>query len=81
MQPSENSTVKSNSKARVEILGVVVLLLVAACFFYPILFDGKVMFYRDYNLITYPIRFFLGQVFNQGAIPYWVPHCLLTILC
>ena len=38
------------------------------------LFDGKVIFYRDYNLITYPIRYFLGQTFNQGAIPYWLPH-------
>jgi hypothetical protein len=38
------------------------------------LFGGKVIFYRDYHLVTYPIRYFLGQVFNQGAIPYWVPH-------
>ncbi len=74
MQPPDNSTIHGNSKARVEILGIVILLLVAAGFFYPMLFDGKVIFYRDYNLITYPIRYFLGQTFNQGAIPYWVPH-------
>jgi hypothetical protein len=74
MQPSENSTINDNSKARTEILGVAILLLIAACFFYPMLFDGKVIFYRDYNLITYPFRYFLGQTFSQGAIPYWVPH-------
>jgi len=74
MQLSDNSTLLDNSKARVEILGVVILLLIATCFFYPLLFDGKVIFYRDYNLITYPFRYFLGQTFNQGAIPYWVPH-------
>ncbi len=74
MQPSDNANIDDNSKGRVEILGVVILLLVAAGFFYPILFDGKVIFYRDYNLITYPIRYFLGQTFNQGSIPYWVPH-------
>ncbi len=74
MQPSENPTIYDNSKARVEILGVVILLLIAACFFYPMLFDGKVIFYRDYNLITYPLRYFLGHTFNQGEIPYWVPH-------
>jgi len=74
MQPSDNANIDDNSKGRVEILGVVILLLVAAGFFYPILFDGKVIFYRDYNLITYPIRYFLGQTFNQGAIPYWLPN-------
>jgi len=61
MQPSDNSTIYDNSKARVEILGVVILLLIATGFFYPMLFDGKVIFYRDYNLITYPIRYFLGE--------------------
>ena len=64
----------NNSKIKIELLGIGVLLLVATGFFYPMLFGGKVIFYRDYNLITYPIRFFLSQVFNQGAIPYWVPH-------
>jgi len=74
MQLSDNPTLNDNSKARVEFFGVVILLLVATCFFYPMLFDGKVIFYRDYNLITYPFRYFLGQTFSQGAIPYWVPH-------
>jgi hypothetical protein len=74
MQTSDNSTINSNSKSRSEILGVAIILLIAACFFYPMLFDGKVIFYRDYNLITYPFRYFLGQTFSQGAIPYWVPH-------
>jgi len=59
---------------RVDILGVAILLLIAAGIFHPMLFDGKVIFYRDYNLITYPFRYFLSQVFSQGAIPYWVPH-------
>jgi hypothetical protein len=74
MQPSDNSTLNDNSNARVEFLGVIILLLIAAGFFYPMLFDGKVIFYRDYNLITYPYRYFLGQAFSQGAIPYWVPN-------
>jgi len=74
MQTSGSSTKTIYSKIKIELLGIGVLLLVAAGFFYPMLFDGKVIFYRDYNLITYPIRYFLGQVFNQGAIPYWVPH-------
>jgi len=63
-----------NSKPGTDILGIGILLLIAAGFFYPMLFDDKVIFYRDYNLITYPIRYFLGQTFNEGAIPYWVPN-------
>jgi len=74
MQTTENSFINGNSKPVIEILGIGVLLLVAIGFFYPMLFGGKVIFYRDFNLITYPIRYFLGQTFNQGAIPFWVPH-------
>jgi hypothetical protein len=74
MQTADSSIVNGKSKPGMEILGIGVLLMVATGFFYPMLFDGKVIFYRDYNLITYPIRYFLGQTFNQGAIPFWVPH-------
>ena len=74
MQPPETSDTDNNLNIRVETLGIAILLLIAAGFFSPMLFDGKVIFYRDFNLITYPIRYFLGQTFNQGAIPYWVPH-------
>jgi len=74
MQITGNPINNNTSKVKIELLGIGVLLLVAIGFFYPMLFGGKVIFYRDFNLITYPIRYFLGQVFNQGAIPYWVPH-------
>ena len=74
MQITGNPFNNNNSKIKIELFGIGFLLLVAIGFFYPLLFGGKVIFYRDFHLITYPIRYFLGQVFNQGAIPYWVPH-------
>ena len=74
MYSPENPNIDGSPNVRTEILGIVILLLIAAGFFYPMLFDGKVIFYRDYSLITYPIRYFLGQSFNQGVIPYWTPH-------
>jgi hypothetical protein len=74
MHSPENLNIDDKPNTRVEILGIVILLLVAVGFFYPMLFDGKVIFYRDYSLITYPTRYFLGQSFNQGVIPYWTPH-------
>lgn len=53
------------------ILGVFLLFGIAVIFFYPILFEGKVIFYRDFQFITYPIRHFLWQAYQQGVIPYW----------
>ena len=74
MTPTDKLTLQERSGLTRELLGIGLLLLIATAFFYPMLFDGKVIFYRDYNLITYPIRYFLGQTFNQGAIPFWLPH-------
>ena len=74
MQTTDSFVSKSDSNPRIEIYGVCIVLLIATGFFYPMLFDNKVIFYRDYNLITYPLRYFLSQTFSQGAIPYWVPN-------
>ena len=53
------------------VLGICILFVIAIAFFYPMLFEGKVIFYRDFQFITYPIRHFLWQAYQQGAIPYW----------
>ena len=74
MQTTDSFVSKSDSNSRLEIFGVGIVLLIATGFFYPMLFDNKVLFDRDYNLITYPLRFFLSQTFSQGAIPYWIPY-------
>ena len=34
----------------------------------------KAIFHRDYHFITYPFRYFLGQAYQQGVIPYWSPN-------
>jgi len=54
--------------------GLLILTSIALIFFSPLLFEGKVIFYRDFQFITYPIRYFLAQSFHQGVIPYWTPH-------
>lgn len=74
MQTANSSIKNANSKPGKDILGIGILLMIATAFFYPMLFGGKVIYYRDYNLITYPTRFFLGKIFNEGAIPYWVQN-------
>lgn len=55
-------------------IGILILCGIAAAFFYPMLFDGKVIFYRDFHFITYPTRYFLAQSYQEGVIPYWTSH-------
>jgi len=54
-------------------LGIFVLLLCLAIFFSPILFFGKSLYYSDFAFITYPIKSFLAQTFQSGALPFWTP--------
>jgi hypothetical protein len=74
MQPINVSTNLEISEPRKNALGIVILLAIAVAFFYPLLFDGKVIFYRDFQFVTYPVRYFLAQAYQQGVIPYWTPH-------
>ena len=55
-------------------IGIFILLAIATAFFYPLLFDGKVIFYRDFQFVTFPIRSFLAQAYHQGVIPYWTTN-------
>ncbi len=74
MQPAEIQTNREISEPAKNAIGVSILLLIAVAFFYPLLFDGKVIFYRDFQFVTYPIRYFLAQAYHQGVIPYWTTN-------
>ena len=69
---SEN--IKMNRGFFKELSGVLLLLVVALNFFSPLLFSGKAIFHRDFHFVTYPFRYFLGQAYQQGVIPYWAPN-------
>jgi Bacterial membrane protein YfhO len=71
MQPVEFQENREISEPIKNALGIFILFVIAITFFYPLLFDGKVIFYRDFQYITYPVRYFLAQAYHQGAIPYW----------
>jgi hypothetical protein len=62
------------SRSTKNALGLLILFAIAAVFFYPLLFGGKVIFYRDFHFVTYPTRFFLFQAYHQGVIPYWTTN-------
>ncbi len=53
---------------------MLLLFLVALNVFSPMFFTGKAIFHRDYHFITYPFRYFIGQAYQQGVMPYWSPH-------
>ena len=54
-------------------LGILILLLCLVVFFSPILFFGRSLYYSDFSFITYPIKSFLAQTFQSGALPFWTP--------
>jgi hypothetical protein len=54
-------------------LGIIILLLCFAIFFSPILFFGRSLYYSDFSFITYPVKSFLAQTFQAGALPFWTP--------
>jgi len=71
---AEFKNLKLNPGFLQELSGMLLLFLVALNIFSPMFFMGKVIFHRDYHFITYPLRYFLGQAYQQGVIPYWVPN-------
>jgi membrane protein YfhO len=54
-------------------LGIFILLLCSILFFSPILFFGRSLYYSDFSFITYPVKSFLAQTFQAGALPFWTP--------
>ena len=74
MQSIDTQASKEISESAKNAVGIFLLFAMAIAFFYPLLFDGKVIFYRDFQFITYPIRYFLAQALHQGVIPYWTPN-------
>ncbi len=72
--PLDGQTHPEISEPTKNAIGVFILFAIAIAFFYPLLFDGKVIFYRDFQFVTYPVRYFLAQAYHQGVIPYWTTH-------
>ncbi|UCD11130.1 MAG: YfhO family protein [Nitrospinaceae bacterium] len=50
-------------------LGLLVLLL-----YYPAIFQGKTLFFRDISHFAYPMKLFTVQSWAQGEIPFWWPN-------
>ncbi len=42
-------------------------------FFYPLIFSGKTVFFRDLHPYFYPVKFFLTSSFQNGTFPFWCP--------
>lgn len=55
-------------------LALLILLLALVQYFWPMLFDDKVPFSRDFHFFVYPTRFFVWQSFHAGVLPWWNPY-------
>jgi len=53
--------------------GICILLICLVALFSPILFFGRSLYYSDFSFITYPVKSFLAQAFQSGALPFWNP--------
>jgi len=66
-------TEKQEGAAIWDVAALFLLLIILVVFFSPLLFGDRVIFFRDFTLITYPFKSFLSQIYHQGAIPFWTP--------
>ncbi len=72
--PVDPEVARARSDFFKDVLGLFVVFLLALNLFYPMFFENQAIFYRDFHFITYPFRYFLGQAYQQGVMPYWTPH-------
>ncbi len=44
--------------------------------FDAIIFDGQIFYFRDILYYAYPMKYFIWESFQQGALPFWQPDIL-----
>jgi len=54
-------------------IAIFLLALLAGVFFWPILFDDKVFFFRDIVKYTFPEKFVIASALKNGVLPFWNP--------
>jgi hypothetical protein len=52
---------------------IFIALIAALIFFYPLVFAGQTLYFRDIQAIFYPMKYFLAQSLKSGSIPFWCP--------
>ena len=72
--PEDSEVAQARADGFKDVLGLFVIFLLALNLFYPMFFENQAIFYRDFHFITYPFRYFLGQAYQHGVMPYWIPH-------
>ena len=52
---------------------IILAFITVLIFFYPLLFSGQTLYFRDIHAIFYPMKHFLAQSLKSGSIPFWCP--------
>ncbi len=53
---------------------IVLSLALILLFFHRIIFAENTFYFRDIHRWFYPMKFFLGEAFKAGSIPFWCPN-------
>jgi hypothetical protein len=69
----QNDFLKKGRIGSDDSLNVSILLVCLVVFFSPLFFFGQSLYYSDFSFITYPVKSFLAQTFQEGALPFWAP--------
>jgi len=52
---------------------ILIAVITALIFFYPLVFADQTLFFRDIQAIFYPMKYFLAEALKSGSIPFWCP--------
>jgi hypothetical protein len=52
---------------------IFIAFITVVIFFYPLLFSGQTLYFRDIHAIFYPMKYFLAESLKSGSIPFWCP--------
>lgn len=52
---------------------IIIALITALIFFYPLVFTAQTLYFRDIQSIFYPMKYFLAQSLSSGYVPFWCP--------
>ncbi|MGV7220425.1 MAG: YfhO family protein [Nitrospinales bacterium] len=68
-----NNPIISSRNYYSDLIALLFLTLLAGVFFYPVLFDDKVFFFRDIVKYTFPEKHVIASFLNSGSLPFWNP--------
>jgi len=71
---SEKLALLSGISRPVNWLPFLAMLAIFILYFYPVLFEGNTLVYKDVAHFAYPMKLYIWKVWNLGEWPFWFPN-------